>query len=185
MYEIGIVHGRFQVLHNEHMKYILEAKKRCKHLIVGITNYDCFSSRDKVCNEDPNRVCGDANPFTYFERYEMLKLALVEAGTSLFDFDIVPFPIDSIEEIVNFVPMDGVFFLTIYDDWGRKKEKLLRGLGVKVEVLYEKSKDEKLISSTAIRDKIRNDREWEALVPPSVYKYIVQKGFEEKNIKNI
>jgi len=40
MTERGVVHGRFQVLHNDHVKYLLAGKARCRHLVVGITNPD-------------------------------------------------------------------------------------------------------------------------------------------------
>jgi len=36
----GVIHGRFQVLHNEPLKYLLAGKALCKHLVVGITNPD-------------------------------------------------------------------------------------------------------------------------------------------------
>ena len=40
MHKIGVIHGRFQLLHNDHLKYLLAGKKRCEHLVVGITNPD-------------------------------------------------------------------------------------------------------------------------------------------------
>ncbi len=36
----GVIHGRFQILHNDHMRYLLAGKERCEHLVVGITNPD-------------------------------------------------------------------------------------------------------------------------------------------------
>lgn len=38
----GAVCGRFQVFHNDHLKYVLEAKKCCRHLYVGVTSSDPF-----------------------------------------------------------------------------------------------------------------------------------------------
>ena len=38
--ETGIIHGRFQILHNDHVKYLLAGKQFCRHLVVGITNPD-------------------------------------------------------------------------------------------------------------------------------------------------
>jgi nicotinamide-nucleotide adenylyltransferase len=40
LYELGVIHGRFQVLHNDHLRYILAGKELCRHLVVGITNPD-------------------------------------------------------------------------------------------------------------------------------------------------
>ena len=38
MDKVGVIHGRFQLLHNDHMKYLLAGKQRCEHLIIGICN---------------------------------------------------------------------------------------------------------------------------------------------------
>ena len=35
---VGVIHGRFQMLHNDHLKYLLAGKSRCDHLVIGITN---------------------------------------------------------------------------------------------------------------------------------------------------
>lgn len=40
MVKVGAVCGRFQILHLDHFRYILAAKERYKHLIVGITYPD-------------------------------------------------------------------------------------------------------------------------------------------------
>ena len=37
---IGVIHGRFQMLHHGHMEYLLAGKKRCQRLIIGISNPD-------------------------------------------------------------------------------------------------------------------------------------------------
>ena len=180
MYKIGIVHGRFQILHKEHIKYILAAKEKCSHLIVGITNFDCYFEGAKTCVEDPHRVCLNENPLSYYERYEMIKIALLAESIPLEDFSIVPFPIDEPSRIKNFLPTDEVFFLTIYDDWGRKKLRILKELGFKVEVLYEKTLKEKHISSSMRRERIRKEESWEELVTPRVYKYIIENKIDER-----
>jgi glycerol-3-phosphate cytidylyltransferase-like family protein len=33
-YDVGVIHGRFQVLHNDHLKYLLLGKALFKHLVV-------------------------------------------------------------------------------------------------------------------------------------------------------
>ena len=40
MYDIGVIHGRFQVPHNDHLRYLLAGKALCRHLVVGLTNPD-------------------------------------------------------------------------------------------------------------------------------------------------
>ncbi|MBW2086390.1 MAG: nicotinate-nucleotide adenylyltransferase, partial [Deltaproteobacteria bacterium] len=75
MIETGVVHGRFQVLHNDHLKYLLAGKARCRHLVVGVTNPDPSVTKDEKA--DPNRSQPLANPMTYYERYVMVRTVLV------------------------------------------------------------------------------------------------------------
>jgi len=117
-YETGVIHGRFQILHNDHMKYLMAGKKMCKHLVVGITNPDPFLTRQE--DADPNRSAPQANPLTYYERYVMVGSALDEAWVSPREFSIVPFPINIPKLYKYYVPMDAVFFLSIYDKWEKK-----------------------------------------------------------------
>ena len=116
MIETGVIHGRFQVLHNDHLRYLLAGKARCRHLVVGITNPDpSLTAADEA---DPERHDPHANPLTYYERYVMVRDVLREAGLSEQEYLIVPFPVNRPELYRFYVPLDGTFFLTIYDDWG-------------------------------------------------------------------
>ncbi|MFX1316984.1 MAG: nicotinate-nucleotide adenylyltransferase [Promethearchaeota archaeon] len=173
-YELGVIHGRFQVLHNDHVKYLLAGKKLCNHLIVGITNPD--PSLTKRDDSNPHRSTPLANPLTYYERYIMVREVLKEEGLELSEFSIVPFPINIPGFLKYYVPMDAVFFLTIYDDWGRQKKKFFQSLGLKIHVLWEVSIDKKGLSSMDIREFIIKDEPWEHLVPSSVVKLI--KGWD-------
>ncbi len=76
LYETGVIHGRFQVLNNDHLKY--------------------------------------------YERYLLLKTALTEVGKLS---SIVHLPINMPELYQYYVPLDAIFFLTIYNDWGREKHR--------------------------------------------------------------
>ena len=42
---IGVIHGRFQMLHLGHMEYLLAGKARCERLIIGISNPDATFTR--------------------------------------------------------------------------------------------------------------------------------------------
>jgi nicotinamide-nucleotide adenylyltransferase len=114
MYDKGVIHGRFQVLHNDHMKYLLAGKNLCRHLIIGITNPD--PSLTKNHDSNPHRSTPLANALTYYERFIMVREALIESGLKLNEISIVPFPINVPELIKYYVPLDVVFFLSIYDD---------------------------------------------------------------------
>jgi nicotinamide mononucleotide adenylyltransferase len=168
MQKAGVIHGRFQVLHNDHLKYILAGKSRCDHLIVGITNPDPTLTRDDPAN--PERSNHAANPLTYFERYVTIREALLESGVAYREFSIVPFPINLPELYCHYVPLDAVFYLTIYDQWGRRKLEMLRSLGLKTEVLWEKSREEKGICAADVRQLMAQGRPWEHLVPGSTAK---------------
>ncbi len=179
MVELGFIHGRFQLFHNDHLKYALLAKEQCKKLIVGITSPENATLiREEV---DPHRSEAASNPFTYYERYNMIKLALLEAGVKREDFEIVPYPIERPEILYNYVPLQATSFFTIYDDWGYEKLHRLRELGYGTYVLFDKR--EKAMCSTDIRLKIVNGDEWKDKVPSSVYEYIVENNLTEKVIK--
>jgi len=179
MNKIGVVHGRFQPLHIGHLEYFLAAKKKCDFLIVGITNPDPSLTKDDKTN--PHRSLDTSNPFTYFERYTMIKESLLETGLKRDEFDIVPFPINFPDLIKYYVPTEkSVFYITIYDEWGWKKKQLLESIGVKVEVLWVKKESEKSTTGTEIRKRIREGNDWKELVPPAVYRLIKEWKLDEK-----
>ncbi len=169
-YELGVIHGRFQVLHNDHIKYLLAGKGLCKYLVVGITNPDPSLTRDSEAN--PHRSTPIANPLTYYERYLMVQAALLEQGLKYSEFSIVPFPINVPELLKFYVPLEAVFFLTIYDDWGRQKKQFFESLGLKIHVLWEVAIENKGLSSSDIREDMINDKEWEQFVPRSVARLV-------------
>ena len=165
-YDEGVIHGRFQVLHNDHLKYLLAGKSLCRHLVVGVTNPDPSQINDEPA--DPHRSDSNANPLTYFERCRLVRAALTEAGIGLDEFSVVPLPINVPENYKYYVPMDAVFFLSIYDDWGRQKKKYFESLRLKTHVLWEVKPEAKGISGSEVRHRMADDRSWEHLVPRSV-----------------
>jgi nicotinamide mononucleotide adenylyltransferase len=165
-YKIGVIHGRFQVLHHDHLKYLLAGKALCRHLIVGITNPDPLRTRMEASN--PERGSLAANPLTYFERYVLVRTVLEESGIPFSDFSIVPLPINLPELYRYYVPLSAVFFLTIYDDWGRRKLTYLQSLGLKTHILWEVPAEQKGLSAAEIRRRMVEGEGWEHLVPKSV-----------------
>ena len=175
---VGVIHGRFQMLHNGHMEYLLAGKERCDYLIIGISNPD--ASLMKFSDANPHRSATGANPLTFQERFQMIKGAMLEAGVPREEFDIVPFPINFPELIFNYVPKDAKFYMTIYDEWSEEKKRSLEGLGCDVEVMWRRSNDEKEISGTEVREAIVSGAEWKHLVPKSVCDYVEANGLEER-----
>jgi len=173
-YDLGTIHGRFQILHNDHMKFLLTGKKLCKHLIVGITNPDPSLTKDHDSN--PHRSKPIANPLTFYERYVMIRETLLEKGLIFSEFSIVPFPINVPELLKYYVPMNVVFFLSIYDDWGRQKKKYLESLGLKVHVLWDVPLEKKGLSGSDIRESMLKGEPWELFVPPATAKLVKRWG---------
>ena len=178
MTEIGVVNGRFQVLHLKHMEYILAAKMRCKKLFIGLTNPDSLHTRESV--NDANRSAKSANPLTYYERYEMIRGAMREFNVPESEYDILPFPINCPEYILQYVPENAVYYMGICDEWDEEKYKILRSLGLKTEVLWRKTQEEKGITSSWVRSCIATDHEWAHLVPKSVYKYLTDHELDQR-----
>ena len=166
MDELGVIHGRFQVLHNDHLTYLLAGKERCRHLVVAITNPDPRTTKSDAA--DPARSRPENNPLTYFERYTLVRNALRNEGIDYDDFSIVPLPINVPELYRYYVPLTATFYLTIYDDWGKRKLEQFTSLGLKTEVLWTRPLEEKGISACDVREKILRGEPWEMLVPPVV-----------------
>ena len=175
MIKLGVIHVRFQLFHNEHLQYALDAKARCEKLIVGITSPENAALiREEV---DPHRSNACDNPFTFYERFNMVKAALLGAGIPREDFEIVPYPIERPEVLPNYIPLSATSFFTIYDQWGYEKLHRLSELGYDTFVI---PRGEKGMCSTEIRTKIVDDDDWKYMVPESVYNYITENNLTAK-----
>jgi nicotinamide mononucleotide adenylyltransferase len=160
------------------MEYLLAGKSRCGLLFVGITNPDQLLTKDDPLN--PHRSTPSANPFSYYERYLMVRDSLLEAGVPRADFEIVPFPINLPQLIPNYVPRGARFFVTVYDDWGRHKVRLLRDLGLDVDVMWERDYLDRFTSGTEVRDLMAAGGPWQGLVPPAVVRIVAFHGLDRR-----
>jgi len=166
-YETGVIHGRFQVLHNDHVRYLLAGKALCRHLVVGITNPDPLLTAEDT--SDPDRSSSLSNPLTYWERFLLVNAALEENGFSRQQFSVVPLPINHPWAYQYYVPLKAVFFLSMYDDWTRKKLELFKSLNLKIHILRDVPPEEKGLSATEIRQRIVTGQTWKHMVPAGVY----------------
>lgn len=178
LYDTGVIHGRFQILHNDHIKYLMAGKKICRHLVVGITNPEPDMTRKE--SADPVRSDPLENPLTYYERYIMIKTVMTDSGIDDGSLSIVPLPINLPERYQFYVPLDAVFFLTIYDDWGRRKQQYFESLGLTTHLLWEVPPEEKGISAGDIRKRILSGQPWEHLVPGGVPPLIERWGIAQR-----
>lgn len=179
MDKVGVIHGGFQLLHNDHMKYLLAGKERCEHLIIGICNPEV--NLTKYTDANPHRSKKSSNPLTYFERMECIKYSMIEAGVKQEEFDIVPFPINFPDKIFNYAPLDAKYYMTIYDEWGEEKLKSLQNdLKLNVEILWRVTLENKGISSSDVRKCIQEEKEWKQFVPKFVYHYIKEHSLDQR-----
>lgn len=195
----GIIHGRFQIFHNGHLEYALQAKAACDYLIVRITNPDIGLTKDDDVHLARSKA--ENNPFTYYERLLMIREALVGVGIKRTDFEIVPFPINYPDLLANYIPKEGIHFTRVYEEWNRKKIQLLETQGYKVMVLHEDVPENKThtmelpiggIGSPGVvfieegknvrRRMLENDR-WEEYVPAGTARVIKELGLIAK-LKN-
>lgn len=178
MVKTGVIHGRFQVLHNDHLKYLLAGKARCEHLIVGITNPDpTLTGEDGA---DKTRSLPESNPLTFYERYRMVNTLLIGEGINATEFSIVPFPINFPELYQFYVPLDAVFFLTIYDQWGDRKLEIFKSLGLETEILWRRDVSEKGLSSTTIRSFICEGKPWKKYIPSQLLPLVKEFDLEQR-----
>lgn len=170
MVNLGFVFGRFQVVHLGHVEYIVEAKKKCEHLIVGISNPDSIRTQyDESCKHRSNKT---ENPFTYYERMKMIEITMEELQISKLEYSIVPYPINFPELLKCYIPTDAIAFITIYDDWGYKRKQILESVGYRCIVMWKKTPQDKLTSGKEVRYKIAMNERYENLVSEGVFQYI-------------
>ncbi len=160
-YEWGCVHGRFQPFHRGHLEYTLLSKGQCRRLLVGITNPDPSRVTPEAASARRHTV--ESNPFTYFERALMVRDSLLSEGLEAREFVVAPLPIQEPELCRYYVPEGTVHFVRIYSGWEVEKVRRLRAHGLAVEVLGRC--EEKVISGTDVRWRLRAGLAWEHLVP--------------------
>lgn len=182
MVETGVVHGRFQILHLKHMEYILAAKMRCKTLYIGITYPDDLELGR--LDGDKQGIRKSDNPLTYIERYQMIHDALLDFGVRREEFEIVPFPISRPNYILQYVPTNATFFMSICDEWGEEKKRIFTDMGLEVTVLWEKINEERGITGSQVRSAILEKKDWQNLVPKTVYEYVKRNEIDKRMIAN-
>ena len=101
-YAFGMIHGRFQPFHLEHLGYFRLGWERSERVIVGITNPDPSTIVQDQLNE--HRDMCSSNPFTFTERLIMIQETLWEEGYLLDRIFIVPLPIHHPDRWPHYVP---------------------------------------------------------------------------------
>ena len=178
MVDNGVIHGRFQIFHLKHMEYLLAAKMHCRKLYIGIARPDnTFTASSPL---DVHGTTRRDNPMTYLERVEMIRGALASFGVKREEYEIVPFPINRPEYIIQYVPADAVHYIGIYDEWSEERYQRLVQQKLNVVVLWRKAKEDRGIVAADVRGAIERGEDWQTLVPKSVYEYVVSHGIDER-----
>lgn len=162
--EHGTIHGRFQPFHQAHLHMARLAFQHCDELTVGITNPDPERLREET--EENHRHRPEHNPFTYWERYRIIKSSLLEDGFAPRSFNICPFDINHMERGLwrHYMPQQATWFLRVKGEWGATKKKRLESHGLTVETLpYEQYTQ---ISGTKIRKQMAAGEDWTRDLPP-------------------
>jgi nicotinamide-nucleotide adenylyltransferase len=171
-FDVGVVPGRFQVLHNDHMELLMAVQRRCRFLVAGISRPDPARSGGEPAGAARDQP--SANPLSFFERHMLLRSALAGAGLDLDQFTAVPFPVAAPELYPWYAPPEAVFFLAVYDEWGRRKRELLESGGLRVEVVREANRELKGLSGKRIRERMAEGDPWEHLVPAATVDMLKQ-----------
>jgi nicotinamide-nucleotide adenylyltransferase len=162
-FKMGMVHGRFQPFHNGHLDYVLSGIEKCDHCVIGITNPDPSELILETSSSHRHEV--EANPYTYFQRYEMVKQSISDMGIDLRKISIVPFHIFHPAQWQSYIPVreEIVHLVRIFSDWELKKISWLKDYGFEVVVIDEGI--QKQVTGTEIRYRIRKHLEWRSFVP--------------------
>ena len=189
-YKVAIAQGRFHIVHYGHVEYLIESKKRCEYLIIGITDCDperaYFNYSENIKNYNENNLTepfrsidNPVFPFTFYERMQMIRLTMLENGIDTKEFDVVPFPVHKPQFIKYYIPLNAPILATIYDDWGRKKVKMFQKMGFKVEILWQRDMSTRFTTGTEVRRRIIVNENWKELVPSSVFNFIKENKLDE------
>jgi nicotinamide-nucleotide adenylyltransferase len=172
MFPAACIHGRFQVLHRDHVGYFQRAAEKYGQLYIGLTG----QRRD--LHGSALREVADQNPLSYWERAEMWVRFLEAIGQA--DRHLIgPFPIESPDTLSDFVPLSCVCATTVCEAWNEEKINRLRELGYQVDVLYTNTN--KTLSGTMLRNLIMaGSSAWKDYVPESVANFVSEVGLEKR-----
>lgn len=157
----GLVLGRFQPFHLEHLRFVLAALARCRMLTIGVTN----PFGGLLPEPGETRLTRSSNPLPFWLRKECIHAALDAEGIapSRYQVHAVSLFADVLKVIV---PPTTCCFTTVFDQWGVQKEDLLRQAGFTVTQLAVGTKS---ISGERVRQLMRSgSSEWRSLLPNSV-----------------
>lgn len=154
--------GRFQPFHRDHLSLAEAAVASGRRLIVAITNAE-LSWRVPI-DEAPHRHTEAANPFTYWQRAELVRAALQPLGL-MERARVTPFPIQEPKLWSSYLPEGTECWVRARGPWETRK---MRELASRFPVRSVPAVPCE-VSGTSIRHRMRlGDRSWTLDVPPEV-----------------
>lgn len=155
--------GRFQPFHLGHLHVIREA----------LTKYD--NIKIAICSSQEHHT--DRNPYTVWERYDMIHNSLQEAG--IFRYEVIPIPdLHNPERWTEFITVIFGECDVVYTN-NPDTSALFKSIGVKVEGTSFGADG---VCSTMIREHIKHNLDVSFYVPPYVIEFL---GVRHERIKNI
>jgi nicotinamide-nucleotide adenylyltransferase/phosphinothricin biosynthesis protein PhpF len=116
------------------------------------------------------------NPFTYYERCNMIKLALVSMRCDSQRVIIIPEPSGWLREPNLFLPERRKWYIQANGEFAlQKKIEFAKRFGIGFELLRDHG-----TSASNARQKIVTGQEWENLVPKNVAEYLKNIGAEKR-----
>lgn len=148
--KVGVVTGRFQPVHAQHMQLFELVFEECDRLIVAVTNPDTGARHEEQASA--HRHTAAANPFTYYERSLLLSSAIEDYGL-IEESVIVPFDLTRPQVWPDYVPLDATQYVRAYSDWERQKAQWFTEAGYAVTVFDGDPRTR--VSSADIRESLR------------------------------
>lgn len=177
--EWGAIHGRFQPFHLGHFSYLLQVAAQVEKVIIGITSP--FKLTEPIVEvADIHRHLPSHNPFSYFERTEMITSSLLHHDRSMLArVRIVPFDVSGpVSGYWESVPLGVVQFVTAHEKWDTEKALRFQRAGYRVEHLPPEGGR---ITATHIRALMTvGDERWRELVPVGAGETISKLGLDRR-----
>ncbi len=158
----GCVVGRFQPFHRDHLSLVERVVEERGRVIVAVTNADATW---RVPMQDaPHRHVPDANPFTYWQRAEMIRAATAPtiAPGNIY---ITPFPIHDPANWDSYLPRTVECWVRDRGSWEEAKVKLL---ATRYAVRSIPAVDVEVSGTDIRRRLLAGDQSWQQDVPAAV-----------------
>lgn len=118
----GCVIGRFQPFHRDHLSLATEVIRSGRRLIVAITNVE--EAWRVPVDEAPHRHTNSANPFSYSQRVQMVRAALLPL-VSPDAFRVTPFPMHDPGAWFSYLPPGTQCWVRDRGPWESRKMREL------------------------------------------------------------